>query len=137
MAYGKNNLQKIVLGLIIKKDNSILLVKRKKAVNKRKWVFPGGFVEISENNINALEREIYEEANIITKIMKKIGERVYSNKSLYYYKGIYIYGKTKPDKIETIDAKFFSPKEIRKILDKRKVYNPIWKIIKKLDKNYE
>lgn len=134
MDYGKKNkLLNVVLGFILKEDNSILLVKRKKPVNGRIWVFPGGIIEPNENRINALEREIYEEANIITRIIRKLGQRVYSNKKFYYYQGIYIYGNPKPDKKEIIEAEFFSSKLVKEKLDKRKVFAPLLRKINSLE----
>ena len=47
-------------GVVINEDNEVLMVKTYNAG----WVFPGGQVEVGENVIDAVKREIMEEAGI-------------------------------------------------------------------------
>ena len=47
-------------GIVVNSNGEILLVKN----NRRGWEFPGGQVEVGENVIDALKREIMEEAGI-------------------------------------------------------------------------
>lgn len=47
-------------GIVINGNNEILLVK----THRSGWVFPGGQVEVGENVIDAVKREIMEEAGI-------------------------------------------------------------------------
>lgn len=47
-------------GIVINDNNDILLVKS----HQRGWEFPGGQVEVGENVIDAVKREIMEEAGI-------------------------------------------------------------------------
>jgi 8-oxo-dGTP diphosphatase len=42
----------------------VLLVKRKKPPNKGLWVIPGGALEIGETQMDAIVREVHEEAGI-------------------------------------------------------------------------
>ena len=51
---------------IIKKDNSFLIVKRaaKETNSPNRWSFVGGGVELGESYIQALQREVMEEASI-------------------------------------------------------------------------
>jgi ADP-ribose pyrophosphatase YjhB (NUDIX family) len=50
-----------VVGAIIEKDGKILLVKETKATAKGKWSHPAGWIDIGENSIDAVKREIKEE----------------------------------------------------------------------------
>ena len=55
-----------VAGIIENKNNEILLVK----TYDSGWVFPGGQVEVGENLINALKREVLEESGIKIEVKK-------------------------------------------------------------------
>ena len=54
-------------------DGNVLLVK----THNNGWVFPGGQVEVGENLIEALKREIQEESGIEVEVKEMIG--MYSN----------------------------------------------------------
>jgi len=47
-------------GIVVNKNNEVLLVK----TYNSGWVFPGGQVEVGENVIDAVKREIMEEAGV-------------------------------------------------------------------------
>ncbi len=47
-------------GIVINENNKVLLVKN----NRRGWEFPGGIIEVGENVIDGLKREIMEETGI-------------------------------------------------------------------------
>lgn len=64
-------------GIVINEHGEVLLVKTQHGG----WVFPGGQVEVGENLMDALIREIKEESGIDTTVSHLIG--VYSNTSLY------------------------------------------------------
>ncbi|WP_397311263.1 NUDIX domain-containing protein [Paenibacillus ihbetae] len=67
----------VAVGGIVENENGeILLVKVRNG-----WVFPGGQVEVGENLIEALMREVKEESGIDTTVSHLIG--VYSNTSTY------------------------------------------------------
>ena len=68
----------VVAGLI-KKDNKILIAKRAtgdKDVFDR-WEFPGGKVEIGEDEKQAIKREIKEEFDLNVKVIKFVTNNVY------------------------------------------------------------
>jgi len=70
-------------GIVENEQGEILLVK----TPLRGWEFPGGQVEVGENLIDALHREILEESGIETSVSHMIG--VYSNTSSYkWFDGI-------------------------------------------------
>lgn len=64
-------------GIVENEDGNILLVKTQHGG----WVCPGGQVEVGENLMDALSREIKEESGIDTVISHLIG--VYSNTGIY------------------------------------------------------
>ncbi|WP_342527285.1 NUDIX hydrolase [Chryseomicrobium sp. FSL W7-1435] len=74
----------VAVGGIVEDDNNnILLVKTQHGG----WVFPGGQVEIGENLLDALVREVQEESGIDIEIINLIG--VYSNTGVYkWYDGV-------------------------------------------------
>jgi len=63
--------------IIQRKDNSIILIKRKKAPFKEHWALPGGFIDYGETAEYAAIRETKEETGLDVEIMKLVG--VYSD----------------------------------------------------------
>ena len=60
-------------GAIVRRDESVLLVKRGKPPQAGQWAIPGGKVQAGESLRTAAEREIFEE----TSIRVSAGEMVY------------------------------------------------------------
>ena len=50
-----------VVGAILEKDGKILLVKETKKVAKGLWNHPAGWIDLGENPLNAVSREVKEE----------------------------------------------------------------------------
>jgi ADP-ribose pyrophosphatase YjhB (NUDIX family) len=50
-----------VVGAIIEKDGKFLLVKEKKESAKDKWNHPAGWIDLEEDTIDAVKREVKEE----------------------------------------------------------------------------
>lgn len=70
-------------GIVEDGQGSILLVKTRDGG----WVYPGGQVEIGENLMEALSREVKEESGIDTTVSYLVG--VYSNTGIYkWYDGV-------------------------------------------------
>lgn len=70
-------------GIVENEEGKILLVKTEHGG----WVYPGGQIEVGENLIDGLTREIKEESGIDVEVSYLIG--VYSNTGLYkWYDGI-------------------------------------------------
>ncbi len=66
----------VVVGIIVS-DSKVLLVRRRLAEGKLKWQFPGGRIEALETEVQALEREVFEEVGIECRARRKLGERVH------------------------------------------------------------
>lgn len=70
-------------GIVEDEQGNVLLVK----THHGGWVFPGGQVEVGENLMDALIREIKEESGIDVAVSKLIG--VYSNTGIHkFYDGV-------------------------------------------------
>ena len=90
-----------VVAALIKKDNKYLIAKRKtgdiNVINK--WEFPGGKVELNENEKQAIEREMKEEFDMNVKAIKFLVNNVceYPSKTidLRLYECDYVKGKFK------------------------------------------
>ena len=76
-----NNLPKVVVGGLIYQNEKILICQRKKeGDHPLKWEFPGGKLKDSENNKEALKRELKEELSI------EVNEMIFFDEYLYEYK---------------------------------------------------
>lgn len=67
-----DNRPKIGVGVIIIKENKILLGKRKNAHGDGTWSFPGGHLEFNEEIEACAIREVKEETNISIKNLRKL-----------------------------------------------------------------
>ena len=66
-----------VVAALIKKDNKYLIAKRLEGKYQGLWEFPGGKVELGESDEEAIEREIYEELELVVKANDFIANNVY------------------------------------------------------------
>jgi 8-oxo-dGTP diphosphatase len=55
---------KVGVGVIIVKDNKVLLQKRKNAHGEESWSFPGGHLEFNESFVDCAKRETMEEVGL-------------------------------------------------------------------------
>lgn len=60
----KNEKPKIGVGVIVIKDNKVLLGKRKGAHGEGSWSFPGGHLELNESIEDCARREVLEETGL-------------------------------------------------------------------------
>ncbi|MEM3437423.1 MAG: NUDIX hydrolase [Nitrososphaerales archaeon] len=58
------------VGAFIKKNNSVLLVKREYEPGKGKWSLPGGLVNLGEKISDAIKREVEEEVGLKVDVIK-------------------------------------------------------------------
>lgn len=62
-----NNRPKVGIGVIVIKDNKILLGKRKNSHGEGTWCFPGGHLEFNESWEDCVSRETMEETGVTLK----------------------------------------------------------------------
>lgn len=105
-----------VVAALIKKDNKYLIAKRSTGDSNviNKWEFPGGKVELNEDERHAIEREMKEEFELEIKAIKFITNNVceYPNKiiDLRLYECNYVSGEFKLH--DHSDYTFVSKKDI-------------------------
>ncbi|MFX0075106.1 MAG: NUDIX hydrolase [Candidatus Hermodarchaeota archaeon] len=61
------------VGVMLTRNNSLLLVKRKFDPDAGYWAIPGGHLDLGEKVEDAAEREAYEETGFIVKVSKLAG----------------------------------------------------------------
>lgn len=64
---------KVGLGVIVKKDNKVIVLQRQGAHGAFTWSVPGGHLEPGEDIIEGARREVLEEVNVTIKNAKVIG----------------------------------------------------------------
>lgn len=90
-----------VVAALIEKDNKVLIARRSTGDEfvKEKWEFPGGKVELNENEKHAIEREIFEELELVIEAREFITNNIceYPSKTvdLRLYRCKYISGELK------------------------------------------
>ena len=63
---------------IILKDSKILVAQRSEKMKlPLKWEFPGGKLELNENEIDCIKREIKEELNIEIEVLNKLSNSIF------------------------------------------------------------
>ena len=63
---------------IILKDEKILVAQRNEKMKlPLKWEFPGGKLEINENEVDCIKREIKEEININIEVLKRLSNNIH------------------------------------------------------------
>ncbi len=66
----KNNRPLVGVSVIVKKENQVLIGKRKNIPGNGEWGFPGGHLEFRESFEQCIRREVMEEAGIKIKNIK-------------------------------------------------------------------
>jgi 8-oxo-dGTP diphosphatase len=80
------NRPKVGIGVIIIKDNKILLGKRKNAHGEGSWCYPGGHLEFGESWEECSRREVREEVGIEIKNLRfgTITNDIFKNEQKHY-----------------------------------------------------
>ena len=78
---------KVVCGVIINKNKEILITKRGDKNNYGKWEFPGGKVNLDEDNFTCLIRELKEELDIDIEPEKELLSYNFKNYNLTFISG--------------------------------------------------
>lgn len=112
-----------VVGAILEKDGRILLVKEAKTSAKGKWSHPAGWIEVGENPVEAVKREVKEETGFEFEPRNVLG--VYSlfkseaDATHHGIKLIYI-GTISDNKVaeladDILETNWFTPEEIARM----------------------
>ena len=109
-------------GAVVMQDDSALLIQR--GINPRRgdWQIPGGYVEADEEILDAVEREVLEEAGIIARVTDVVGLRHSVAGSIggpsanvyVVFRLEVVSGEPRYDGEETIGAGYFSLEEIER-----------------------
>jgi len=112
------------VGGVIFDHNSVLLVKRNQEPGKGEWSLPGGAVELGETVVEALKRELWEEASIevevfglirlLDRIIYDRNERVRYHFAIADYWGEVVSGFPTPSS-DISDLCFLPPDEVTKL----------------------
>lgn len=112
-----------VVGAIIEKDGKILLVKEKGGHDKGKWNQPAGWIEVDNDPITEIVREVKEETGLtfnptgllgIYSIAKHYPEGIIRHGIKLIFRGT-INGNGSPDPDEVEEIRWFTLDEINKM----------------------
>ena len=111
---------RIVSGIILRKDNKILLVKEVLEDKKEHWIFPGGGVDFGESVENAALREVKEEIGIDVEIKDFLGFKEIIRPQFDYHSIIFFFiAEPLNDEFSRIgnvlDAKYFTINEAKSL----------------------
>ena len=94
------------VGVIVFRDQEVLLVKRKKEPNKGQWSIPGGKQIIGETTADAAKRELLEETgvkvdqllliDVVDTIIPDVEGKIKYHYTLVEYMGQWLSGETRP-----------------------------------------
>jgi ADP-ribose pyrophosphatase len=111
------------VGVVVKKENSVLLIRRAKEPKKGLWALPGGMVNLGEPIRLAAIREVKEECSIDIELQDIISvidliDKNPDGKVKYHFVLIdflaeYIGGELRPDS-DALDAAWVSPENLSK-----------------------
>lgn len=95
---------RVGVSVIIKKDNKILLGKRKGSHGDGTWAFPGGHLEFKEKVFDCAEREVAEEVGIKIKNLKYgLYTEDYFEKEDKHYITIFVTSDYSSGKVENLE----------------------------------
>ncbi|MBE0409393.1 MAG: NUDIX hydrolase [Anaerolineales bacterium] len=105
---------RVAVGVLIEKDNKVLLVRRAVNPEKGRWTFPAGFVDAGEDPVSAGQRECLEETGLqvkITRLIDVIAEQAHARGAhiIIFYQAEILNGQMKPG--DDVDAVDFFPRE--------------------------
>ena len=69
----KKQIASVGVGILINKNNKILLIKRRSSHGATTWAPPGGHIDLGESVIDCAKREVKEEVGIKIKNLKVLG----------------------------------------------------------------
>lgn len=112
--------QLIKVGVLIKENDTVLLVQEKSVRAHGLWNWPQGTLERGENLEDAAIREVKEETGLDIQIEKKITvlQNTFTDtKELHVYKGLLMGGEIDFPKDEILNVQYFTLEQIKNIKD--------------------
>lgn len=131
-------MKKIIVGVVIKKDNKILMVQEAMEEVYGMWNFPMGHVDEGETIFEGAIREAKEETGYDVELTSIISIQNYPNKEAIKiaFNANIISGEIKYDKNETLDVKWIPIEKLEKMSDKElRAYNSSTDIIRDAKQN--
>lgn len=125
----ENNYEKVfgVVGAIIEKDGKILMVREIGEIAKNMWNIPAGHIDVGENPLKSVVREVKEETGsdfmpthilgVYSSVNERAGKKI--NTIIHSVKIIFV-GKISNKKVSELcddvsEIKWFMPEEIEKM----------------------
>ncbi|RKN76039.1 NUDIX hydrolase [Paenibacillus ginsengarvi] len=105
----------IGVGALLKRDGKVLLVRRAQEPGKGFWTNPGGYIEQLEPIERTIEREVLEEAGIVSRAVGVLAVRDQPRDIHNVYVAFemeYVSGEPTPDNYEVDAAGFFDAEEM-------------------------
>lgn len=111
------------VGGLLTHEGRVLLVQRGQNPGKGRWTLPGGYVEEEEEPDRALEREVLEETGLRVSTVGILAVRnspTREAQNIYIVFGLTLAGsvadlRPEGDGVETVQARFFAPGEIKEL----------------------
>lgn len=105
---------RVAVGVLVEKDDKVLLVRRAVDPERGRWTLPAGFVDAGEDPIQAGERECLEETGLqvkITTLLEVLAEQAHPRGAhiIIFYQGNIIDGQIEPG--DDVDAVNFFLRE--------------------------
>jgi len=96
------------VGIIIKRDDKYLLIKRASNPDKGLWSVPGGLIEVGEKAVDAAAREALEETGLVVDVKERVGvfdkiECDEAGKVLYHFIIIHFSAEPKGGELKPMD----------------------------------
>lgn len=90
---------------IVKKDGTILLVRRRQREGSLHWQFPSGSVKQKEEAGRTAERKVFDKTSVVCQVTKLIGKRIHPETEVQamYFLSTYISGETFLKDTEDLD----------------------------------
>lgn len=118
---------KISLAIVLKQDR-VLLIQRSLKEGSLNWQFPAGKIEGDESEMNAAERETYEETGIKCKAKEVLGSRIHPETGVLidYVICNYLSGHAyRKDNRELKDVRWIHPKFLKSYIPVNNIFPPI------------
>lgn len=118
----------LVVAGIVKKDNTFLLIRRRKVEWSLCWAFPAGIVEdFDKDTSSAVIREVKEETGVDMRVIRYLGSRIHpqTDKTISYWFWEYLSGEMVcGDCSEIIELGWYTPKKIIQLITSD-IYPPV------------